>query len=364
MTSRERMLRALGREKPDRLPVTIHQWQPYHLQRYMGGVSDIEANRLCGLDASINFYEVDEPASRSWRVSAEARPADGYTETRYTIETPEGTLTTAEGQSPATTWVTEHLIKRDEDIELMRRYRPIPRLAREKAVQVRDALGDGGILRTFIWGKQGGCWQDACELHGLENMIYATYDKPDWVHAFLKILLEQKLKYVEQSLPGTPFDLVETGGGAASNTVISADIHRDYCLPYDTALHDAIKSLGHRVVYHTCGGMTRIAGFIRQNHCDASETLSPDTVGGDIKTDADAAQVYADLHPTLALIGGMDQFNTLQNGDEAEIRRQVGKLFHQYGQNGGYILSACDHFFDVPPENLKIFAKAAWEYTY
>ncbi len=37
MTSRERMMRALHREKPDRLPVTVHQWQGYHLQHHMGG---------------------------------------------------------------------------------------------------------------------------------------------------------------------------------------------------------------------------------------------------------------------------------------------------------------------------------------
>ena len=27
MTSKERMMRALNREEPDRLPVTVHQWQ-------------------------------------------------------------------------------------------------------------------------------------------------------------------------------------------------------------------------------------------------------------------------------------------------------------------------------------------------
>ena len=32
------MLRALAREKPDRLPVTVHQWQKYHLDTYLGGV--------------------------------------------------------------------------------------------------------------------------------------------------------------------------------------------------------------------------------------------------------------------------------------------------------------------------------------
>ncbi len=37
MTSKERMLRALAREKPDRMPATIHQWQEYHLDTHMGG---------------------------------------------------------------------------------------------------------------------------------------------------------------------------------------------------------------------------------------------------------------------------------------------------------------------------------------
>ena len=43
MTPKERMLAALHREKPDRLPVTVHQWQGYHLEEYMGGVEALEA---------------------------------------------------------------------------------------------------------------------------------------------------------------------------------------------------------------------------------------------------------------------------------------------------------------------------------
>ncbi len=43
MTSKERMLRVLGREKPDRLPVTVHQWQHYHLDTCLGGMRALEA---------------------------------------------------------------------------------------------------------------------------------------------------------------------------------------------------------------------------------------------------------------------------------------------------------------------------------
>jgi len=51
MTSKERMLAALNRETPDRLPITLHQWQGYHLEKYLGGISDLEAFRKFGLDA-------------------------------------------------------------------------------------------------------------------------------------------------------------------------------------------------------------------------------------------------------------------------------------------------------------------------
>jgi hypothetical protein len=60
MTSRERMLTALEMGIPDRLPVTIHQWQDYHLKTYMGGVSDLEAFRAVGLDAAITIWDANE----------------------------------------------------------------------------------------------------------------------------------------------------------------------------------------------------------------------------------------------------------------------------------------------------------------
>ncbi len=43
MTSKERLLIAINRGKPDRLPITVHQWQKFHLDNYLGGISDLEA---------------------------------------------------------------------------------------------------------------------------------------------------------------------------------------------------------------------------------------------------------------------------------------------------------------------------------
>ena len=140
MNSKERMLCALHREKPDRLPVTIHQWQDYHLQRYMGGRSALEAFQYCGLDASIQYGEAGgqfwapygEGSSNTLRSGARScawTTADPENRVvHHTIHTPGGTLTYATGANAMTVWVTEHLIKRPDDIDLIRKYMPVPRL--------------------------------------------------------------------------------------------------------------------------------------------------------------------------------------------------------------------------------------------
>ena len=44
----------------------------------------------------------------------------------HTIKTPDGELTYKTAGDRKTTWITEHLIKQDEDIELIRKYMPVP----------------------------------------------------------------------------------------------------------------------------------------------------------------------------------------------------------------------------------------------
>ena len=57
MTSKERMMVALEGGKPDRMPVSVHQWQGYHLDKYLGGISDIQAFERFGMDAQIQYFE-------------------------------------------------------------------------------------------------------------------------------------------------------------------------------------------------------------------------------------------------------------------------------------------------------------------
>jgi uroporphyrinogen-III decarboxylase len=180
------------------------------------------------------------------------------------------------------------------------------------------------------------------------------------VHHLLRVLQNKKLRFIEQSLAGARYDLIETGGGAASSTCISPKLHRAFCLPYDREQHDALHALGHKVVYHTCGGMMPLLELIVENRCDASETLTPPGMGGDVR----AVELKRRIGSQVALIGGLDQQHALERGTRDEIRAEVFRLFAELGPGGGYILSPSDHFFEAPPENLTIYAAAARECRY
>ncbi len=371
MTSKERMLAAVDREKPDRLPVTVHQWQKFHLDTYMGGISDLEAFEKIGLDAAIQYFQ---SMGQFWLVDAnyaqfntpewqdEVDVISDNPDNRinhHTIHTPEGNLTFKTAGDRKTTWITEYMIKHDEDIDLIKEYMPVPRLDLKPLAELYDKIGDSGILRGFVWGDQAGCWQHAACLYDITDLIMATYDKPDWVHELLSILLDKKLKFIEY-MKGAKFDLIETGGGAGSSTVISPKLHEEFCLPYDKRLHDALHSLGFKITYHTCGGNHGLEELIIKNGTDASETLAAVSIGGN----QEPWEFKEKVGTRLALIGGMDQFSVLTEGSAQDIRKMVFKLFESVGYEGGYILSCTDHFFHTPVENLKIYAEAARECVY
>jgi len=107
--------------------------------------------------------------------------------------------------------------------------------------------------------------------------------------------------------------------------------------------------------------MMNILDQILENGCDASETLSPPGVGGNIEDPAAVRRVFGGK---IAMIGGMDQYNVLTAGTPEEVRCEVHRLFEGFGQDGGYICCASDHFFDAPVENLRAMAEAARECTY
>lgn len=380
MTHKERLLTALQRGKPDRLPVTTHHLMPYFLDRYFDGASsqdffehfDLDAicwpvihkpNLSLGdffdpLQGDPGFLEAHRVWSDHWQVLSEDISTGENQAIRYRFVTPRGTLTMATQSNDQTTWVVEPPVKEKRDIDLIGDYATHPLCDVEAVNRVAESYGERGLVRSHIpcfevFG-QPGTWQDACCLYGTEQLILATYDDPVWVHEFLSILFRRKQTYI-QSMAGAMFDLVELGGGSASTTVISPKIFENFVAPYDSELIKLAHQAGQRIVYHTCGGMMPILESIAAMQPDAMETLTPRGMGGDI----DLANAKKRIGEKVCMIGGFDQFHYLSGCTAEETRAAVRSCFEAAGARGGYILSPSDHFFDADLNLIEAFADEA-----
>ena len=384
MTSKQRFLAVLNRQVPDRLPVTTHHVMPYYLDKYLNGISNDAFFDMFGMDpiqwvfdhtpapGTGDYYDPDhspgylEPrriASDTWRITTEELPDPQYKTVRYTFHTPKKNLTLVLQSNEYTSWVTERLIKEKSDIDIIGEFATKP-LCDVDAVNAKAAAyGERGLIRgtvvCFDVYGQPGCWQDASVLFGIEDLIMATYDDPEWVHALLKILMDRKRVFID-SMRGARIDVSELGGGDASSTVISPKIFDTFVAPYDAPLIDAAHAAGQRIVYHTCGGMMPFLERLADMKPDAMETFTPPGMGADV----DLREAKRRIGDRVCFIGGFDQKEYFNQCTPEETRAAVRACFDAAGPGGGYILCPSDHFFDAKSPLLEAFADEARKCVY
>lgn len=385
MTSRERLLAALNLEVPDRLPATTHHVMPYFLEKYMRGIAYPEFFEYFGLDpvywitshkpdfAAGEYYDPGQGkpgflqprriCSGNWRIKTEQVPHSKYNAVRYLLITPKKTLTMVLESDAHTTWVSERMIKEKNDVEILAEYASAPLCDVEAVNRQVAEIGGKGMIRGTLPGfdiyGQPGCWQDAAVLFGVEALIMQTFEDPDWVHFFLKIMQQRKEKFIN-SLEGAKFDLIEHGGGDASSTVISPKIFDEFVAPYDAPLIDIMHRKGQKVVYHTCGGMMPLLERIADMNPDAAETFTPVGMGGDV----DLREAKKRIGHRMCMIGGFDQFHYFVDCNPEDTRREVRRCFEEAGEGGGFILSPSDHFFDAEVELIHAYADTARQCIY
>jgi uroporphyrinogen decarboxylase len=385
MTSKQRMLTAIERKVPDRLPVTTHHIMQYFLDKYINRISFDEFFDYFRLDpivwtvphkpdqskgyyydpdqSEVGFLESRRISSDNWRIEFEEIPDTQYKTFRYNFITPKKTLSMVTQSNEYTTWVSEHPVKDKSDIDIIAEFVTEPLCDVEAVNKTADEFGERGLVRGHIccfdiYG-QPGCWQDACCLYGTEKMIMEAYDDPQWVHSLLKILQKRKITFIK-SLKGAKYDLLELGGGDASTTVISPKLFNEFVAPYDSVLIQLAHEAGQRIVYHTCGGMMPILEDIAVMQPDAMETFTPPAMGADV----DLAEAKRRIGDKVCMIGGFDQFHFFKGCTSEQTRTEVRRCFETAGGNGGYILCPSDHFFDADVELIKAFADEARKCVY
>lgn len=366
MTSRERLMTALENGRPDRLPCQVHGWMDYYLKTYLDRLDWWDANARFGLDFAMYVspaYEYDVKDLANWEIERTELGIDRSGSRRWAekIKTPRGELHRETAANEITEWTTEYLIKNERDFDLWDQFCPVPTGVDFGPIEeVKDRLGENGIIRSHPFSPgQGSPWQSFCTLIGTEPAIVMAIDKPDRLHHTLERILQKTLRVTEM-WNGTPADMVETGGGAGSSTVISPAIFEEFCLPYDRQQNEAFHEAGLKVVYHLCGGLMPMLDLVVESGADGLETMTPPGMGGD----CDLREASRRVGERLFFIGGFDQLTGFERGTPERARQQVLDCFEATKDHAGYIVCPSDHFFHGDPACIEAFAAAAKECVY
>jgi len=356
MTGKERLVAALDRKVPDHLPATTHHLMSTFLKKEMNGCSNLEFFAQMELDPIIwtggDIYT--QKQLDDWRIEAVPVEAKDYPTEKIYYHTPDKTLSITRKHDVHTSWQTECLLKEKNEIELIDRYWPVPVVDKAAVIQAAMEHPDCLIRGSMYGFYQPGCWQDLCGFYGVERMIMETFDDPEWVKEALAVIQKKKLQWAD-GLEGCPFDVIETGGGDASTTVISPAIFDEFVAPYDSEVIRRMQQKGQRVVYHTCGGMMPILEMLADMGPNALETFTPAGMGGD----ADLAKAKKRIGHRVCMIGGFDQFHYFTGCSVEDTRNYVRRCFEEAGEGGGFILSPSDHFFEADLDLIRAFAQEA-----
>lgn len=367
MTSRERLLTALRRAVPDRVPVApdvssmmparytgkpfweIHVngdpplWQAHlDLQRRFGYDLILGTGLGSGPDDPPSEVEVVSKDTEQWVVET-------------TIHTRKGDLTTRSVcPRHASPWLTKPLVSDPEaDVEALLATLTDP-WTRDSAhaERMRAQAGDRGILCAGTPVPLA--WWLYCRRQ-LAVSVLDFFDRRPLVERALAAYTEWAYEFLEATCSRVKPDLLMFGGSVASMSVVSPDLYRRYAFPFLCRAIEIARRHGVFTGVHMCGRSRAALPILAEAGIDLIEPLEADP-GGDVTL----AEVKARYGDQFCLKGNVNTFDVLARGTPDDVTAAAKACIDDAAGGGGFILSTGDQVAgDTPEENFVALIEAA-----
>ena len=182
---------------------------------------------------------------------------------------------------------------------------------------------------------------------GYEEGLMALLTDPEKCHALLaRFAAGASALATLQASRGV--DAVLISSAFAGGGFISKAMYEGFVLPYERQVVEAIHAAGVKAYTHTCGAIGDRLELMQATGIDGIDTMDPPPLG-----DTDLADAKRRVGDRLFLKGNLDSVNVLLRGSVEECRQSARDRLRAAKAGGGYILSsACSVAPRVPPENL------------
>ncbi|RKY62802.1 MAG: hypothetical protein DRP95_00615 [Candidatus Latescibacterota bacterium] len=332
MTGRERMLTALRREEPDRVPVwelivdrpvikALYGDIPYEdfVEREdLDGITVVEDQRLEWLDGRTYRDEW----GILWKIEPNgiAYPSGGPISDEKDLEH-------YDPPDPEAPWRLERLEKM---VERFKGKKCIVFLGHEVFEFSHYLLG------------------------GMDKLFLAYYLNPDFVRRLSEVIWKYKGRVLERAAEAGA-DVLLTGDDYATRKglLMSPGHFREFVLPYLARAVEVAHRHGLPFIKHTDGNLWEVLDDIVGAGIDALDPIEP-LAGMDI------GEVKVKYGDRIAVVGNVDCSILLPHGTPEQVEEAVKETIAKASPGGGHILASSNSIHPgVRPENYRAMIRAA-----
>jgi uroporphyrinogen decarboxylase len=334
MTSRERVMTALGHREPDRVPVWLGASPEFKAKAIRElGLADEEAlrqrigddfRRVSARYVGPKFPMLEGADSRT--PFGICRHGIGYGQP-MSAPLAGATLAQAHGYAwPDAAWM---------DVSAIR----------------GDALRHGGRY-AILGGDWSPFWHDIIDLLGMEELYYRMHDEPEFVDAVLGHVVDYYAAVSRRifEAAGGAIDIFFIGNDFGSQTgpLVGEAAFRRFLLPHLKRLIDLGHEYGLKVMLHCCGGFAPLIPAMIEASLDAVHAVQPSCHGMDLR------ELKARFGDRMVFNGAIDSHHVLIDGTTDLVRRKTREVLEIMMPGGGFIAGASHDYVlgETPVENI------------
>lgn len=333
MSGRERILAALRREEPDRLPTMEWVFHPEVIRRMNGAENDIDFVRRAGIDGiavSLNY--------RKERID-NRHIIDEWGVTRVTYD---------DYPNPVVFPISEQ-----KDFDDFTVPDPDDEFRFASIRKAQEELGD----EKLVVARVKDIFSHPRDLMGFENFLMGFYLQPDLVAGLMEMCIEHSTR-IARNLKELGVEVIVIGDDIANNTglLMRPEMFMEQVYPYFKRLVQNFKEIGLTVVKHSDGDLRAVLDPLVESGIDCLDPIDP--LGN-----MDMAYMKQTYGDRIALKGNVDCVETLVDGSEAQVVRDTLECILAGSVGGGHIISSSNSIHKgISAENYWIFLNTIREY--
>ena len=381
MTPRERMLKALNHQEPDRIPIDlggnqtgIHKFAYQALVQHLGiedevRIMDPVQQLAQPCEAVLERFHVD---TRYIAAGAASDFTGGIVRNErggrlwHDLTDEWGVTWSMPDDQPYYMDLSHHPLA-NATIDDLRAY-PFPkgddpgRFAglRERALEIKEQTP-----YAVVSGISGVVYETCWYLRGLEQWFTDVLANPEFCAALLDQTCQYWMDWFRVFLEevGDVVDVIMIGDDLTGQTgpLFQPQFYRDIVKPRHKRLVQYIRSrTDAKIWYHTCGACKIYIPDLLDNGIDALNPVQISAEG------MDPAELKREFGQRLVFWGGaIDSQGVLPSASPEEVRDSVRRNLEIWKPGGGYVFNSVHNIqAGVPPENIAALYDAGYEFGF